>query len=107
MEETNEELQHGHGAGVSTTDVPREGEQLNADAPMSCRPMGVPPDRPQRPAPYNGQTAWEAYHTQFTMLARINRWTEEEKAMYLAVGLRGPALTVLGNMPAWDLYDYN
>ncbi len=40
VEETNEELQHGHGAGVLTTDVPREGEQLNVDAPMSCRPIG-------------------------------------------------------------------
>ncbi len=95
------ELQYGHGAGVSATDVPQEGEQLNADASMSCRPVGVPPDRPQRPASYDGCLSHLV-----TMLARINRWTEEEKATYLAVGLRGPALTVLSNMAAGDLYDY-
>ena len=41
------------------------------------------------------------------MLARINRWTEEEKATYLAVSLKGSARTVLSNLPAKSLYSYD
>ena len=41
------------------------------------------------------------------MLARINGWKEEEKATYLSVSLKGPALTVLtvlNNIPP-ESYD--
>ena len=41
------------------------------------------------------------------MLARINRWNEMEKATYLAVSLRGPALTVLSNLPRDNLFNYS
>ena len=44
---------------------------------------------------------------QFEMLANINRWTEVEKTMYLAVSLKGPALTVLSNLPTDNLYNYS
>ena len=40
-------------------------------------------------------STWEAYRTQFEMLAWMNGWNEMEKATYLAVRLKGPALTVL------------
>ena len=53
----------------------------------------------QRPAPFDGKGTWDAYHTQFEMLARINRWTDLDKAAYLAISLRGPAATVLTNLP--------
>ena len=39
----------------------------------------------QRAPPYDGCAGWYAYHTQFKMLANMNRWTEVEKATYLAV----------------------
>ena len=61
----------------------------------------------QRAPPYDGRSAWEAYRTQFEMLARINGWSEVEKATYLAVSLKGPALTVLSNIPQDDLYNYS
>ena len=60
----------------------------------------------QRAPPYDGRSAWEAYRTQFEMLSRVNCWSEEEKATYLAVSLKGPALTVLSNIPRDNLYDY-
>lgn len=41
------------------------------------------------------------------MLARINRLKEEDKATYLAVSLKGPALTVLNNIPPESLYSYD
>ena len=59
------------------------------------------------PGSYDGLSLWDAYHTQFKMLARINGWREEEKATYLAVSLKGPALTVLNNIPPESLYGYD
>ena len=41
------------------------------------------------------------------MLAHINGWKEEEKATYLPVSLKGPALTVLNNLPPESLYSYD
>ena len=61
----------------------------------------------QRPGSYNGRASWDAYHTQFKMIARINGWKEEEKATYLAVSVKGPALTVLNNIAPESLYSYD
>ena len=61
----------------------------------------------QRAPPYDGLADWDAYRTQFEILANINCWTEVEKATYLAVSLKGPALTVLSNLPADNLYNYS
>ena len=41
------------------------------------------------------------------MLARVNHWNEMEKATYLAVSLKRPALTVLSNVPHDNLYNYS
>ena len=60
----------------------------------------------QRAAPYDGKNAWDAYHTQFELLAGVNRWSNTEKATYLAVSLRGPAATVLTNLPPEQRCDY-
>ena len=61
----------------------------------------------QRAAPYDGKNAWDAYHTQFELLAAwVNRWSNTEKATYLAVSLRGPAATVLTNLPPEQRCDY-
>ena len=48
-----------------------------------------------RPQPFDGEAPWDAYKLQFEMLAEINKWSDGEKATFLAVNLRGPALTVL------------
>ncbi len=60
----------------------------------------------QRPAPYDGKDAWDAYRTQFEMLAGIYRWSDAEKATYLAVSLRGSAATVLTNLPPEQRRNY-
>ena len=59
-----------------------------------------------RPATFDGRSPWEAYHTQFELLAELNRWKDVEKASYLAVSLRGAALTVLTNLPPRQRRDY-
>ena len=68
---------------------------------------GIPVSKSlHRPAPFDGKSPWEAYLTQFELLADLNRWGAAEKAAYLAVSLRGPALTVLTNLPAGKRCDY-
>ena len=49
-------------------------------------------------ATYDGKSSWEAYLTQFKLLSELNHWMEQQKATYLAISLRGPALTVLTNL---------
>ncbi len=70
------------------------GELAERSGPDSSRTVSV-----HRPPPFDGRSTWDAYRAQFEMLAQINRWTETEKATYLAVSLRGSALTVLSNLP--------
>ena len=60
----------------------------------------------QRPPPFDGKSIWEAYRTQFSLLAELNGWTEQQKAAYLAISLRGSALTVLTNLPEEQRRDY-
>jgi hypothetical protein len=60
----------------------------------------------QRPAPYDGSSVWEAYRTQFGQLGGLNKWTDQEKAAYLAISLRGSALTVLTNLPEEQRSDF-
>ena len=59
----------------------------------------------QKPAPFDGKLTWDAYHTQFDMLAQINRWSDADKEAYLAISLIGPAATVL-NLPPAQRYNY-
>lgn len=56
---------------------------------------------------FDEQSSWEAYSTQFELLADLNHWTMDQKAAYLAVSLRGTALTVLTNFPPEQKQDYN
>ena len=60
-----------------------------------------------RPSPFDGKSSWEAYQTQFKLLAELNHWTEQEKATHLAISLRGPALTVLTNLPEEQRSDFS
>ena len=64
------------------------------------------PSSVQRPVPFDGKLMWDAYHTQFEMLIKINRWSDVDKAAYLAISLRGPAATVLINLPSDQHQNY-
>ena len=59
--------------------------------------VGAVPHK-MHPQPFGGEAPWDAYKLQFEMLAEINKWSDDEKATFLAVNLRGPALTVLTNL---------
>ena len=87
---------------------------LSVTAPVFFPSTGKPEGDPDRsgsktvqcPAPYDGTSAREAYCTQFGLLARLNKWTDGERAAYLAISLRGSALTVLTNLPEEQHSDY-
>ena len=49
---------------------------------------------------YSGDSLWELYHAQFEITAELNVWNEQRKAVYLVTSLEGPALNILGNLPA-------
>lgn len=44
---------------------------------------------------YNGKVSWEAFHAQFELLARSQRWSTETKALQLALCLTEDALACL------------
>ena len=57
----------------------------------------------QCPPQFDGNSIWKVYRTQ---LAELNGWTEQQKATYLAISLRGSALTVLTNLPEEQRREY-
>ena len=59
-----------------------------------------------KPATNDGTIAWQDYHSHFEACADLNGWTEKTKETYLAVSLRGNALSVLGNLPRGRTPDY-
>ena len=60
-----------------------------------------------KPATYDGLTPWRDYKTHFDSCAKLGKWSEEEKALYLAVSLRGQAQAVLGDQPDSSNIKYN
>jgi len=58
-----------------------------------------------KPSSYDGRSPWNAYRIQFEMLAKMNGWSDQEKATILAINLRGrPALAVLSEESRYDVY---
>jgi len=108
-EELQSELQE-KVAGLAASDP---GRMLSPTAPPFVPGSGSPgrggdiTARQQQLAPYDGKSAWDAYHTQFELLAGVNRWSNTEKATYLVFSLRGSAATVLTNLPPDQRCDYS
>jgi hypothetical protein len=59
-----------------------------------------------KPSSYDGQSPYEDYQVQFNMLAELNGWPEDVKALYLAGCLSGSARSVLNDMDPQARYDY-
>ena len=51
-----------------------------------------------KPASFDGTGSWLDYRAHFDAVAEINRWSQTEKGLYLAVSLRGQAQGVFGNL---------
>ena len=89
------------GATSSMTSTASSGRDTGTSRTHLTTPTSV-----QKPAPFDGKMTWDAYHTQFEMLAQINHWSDVEKAAYLAISLRGPAAMVLTNLQPDQRQDY-
>jgi len=59
-----------------------------------------------KPSSYDGQSPYEDYQVQFNMLAELNGWPGDVKALYLAGCLNGSARSVLNDMDPQARYDY-
>ena len=81
--------------------VPTAGDHVTAVGDTA-----KPGNKQQRLQPYDGKHSWEAYKMQLDLLAGLNHWTENEKGTHLAISLRGPAATVLTNLPADQRQNY-
>lgn len=53
----------------------------------------------RRPQEFDGTVSWEAYRTQFELLASARQWSRPEMAMQLVWALKGAALEVLNQLP--------
>ena len=62
--------------------------------------------KPKQMSNYDGKSNWNDYLVQFQIVARLNHWSEEEKAMELATSLVGQARGVLSDMSEQDRLDY-
>ena len=51
-----------------------------------------------KPATFDGTGSWLDYRAHFDAVAEINRWSQTEKDLYLAISLRGQAQGVFGNL---------
>ena len=52
----------------------------------------------KKPATFDGTGSWNDYLTQFELVADLNQWCEEIKAMELATSLRGQAQSILTDL---------
>jgi hypothetical protein len=65
----------------------------------------------QRLKTFDGKTSWDAYKTQFEIVAEINGWDDNEKAAFLAASpscfSRRPAVNVLNCLSESNRRSYN
>ena len=59
---------------------------------------GVPSTKGIKPDTFDGTGNWSDYLIQFNLIADFCRWNEYEKALHLAINLRGTAQSVLADL---------
>ena len=60
-----------------------------------------------KPEKIGGVQDWQEYKKQFLVVARLNQWDDEEKALHLVGNLTGAAKSILFDQPdqattSWD-----
>ena len=60
----------------------------------------------KKPATFDGTTSWHDYITQFELVAEMNQWSDESKALELATSLRSQAQSVLSDLSYSQRRDY-
>ena len=72
----------------------------------SVSSQGAMRRKPKKAAYYNGKNSWKDYHAQFELVAILNGWNEETKALELATNLRGSARSILADLDPDQRYHY-
>lgn len=76
-------------------DVPYDGYLRRGPEPEFRR---THESKGRKPATFDGAMNWNDYIVHFDMIAELNYWSDETKALELATSLRGPALSVLSDL---------
>ena len=95
--ELSKAVQSESGKERSDEDNKRE-HSTDSQAQIKKVDKGNRPPVLMKPATYDGKSSWLDYKSQFEACATLGHWSEEDKAMYLAVSLRGQAQSVLGDL---------
>ena len=61
----------------------------------------------KKAATYDGKSSWKDYHVQFEMVASLNGWDEDTKALELATSLRESAQGILTDLEPEKRFDYH
>ena len=72
----------------------------------SVSSQGAMRRKPKKAAYYNGKNSWKDYHAQFELVAILNGWNDETKALELATNLRGSARNILADLDPDQRYHY-
>lgn len=54
----------------------------------------------KKPPSFDGKSQWEQYIAKFEIIAGMNQWNDGQRGNYLAMNLKGSALSLLGNLPS-------
>lgn len=93
------------GWGVPTSHGPEPSERpLGFSAHAGLAPTTWPEQRPRtkikKTPEFDGHSSWRDYFTQFEMVAELNGWDDDTKALELATSLRGVAQGILSDLSA-------
>ena len=77
-----------HYPGVSQVRLPFENTIPQIEQQPTSRHSGI-----RKPATYNGSSSWKDH-----LVADLNKWPEDTKALELAASLRGPAQSILSDL---------
>lgn len=83
------------------------GSALSADAYECSGGRGATAIVTVKTPKFSGKADWEAFHAQFELLARAGGWSEDRKALELAMCLTDDALSCLLLLSPEHRHDYN
>ena len=60
-----------------------------------------------KPPVFDGTSTWSSYLKQFELVAEMNKWSPQQKALNLATSLKGEAQSILDDLDSDKLHDYS
>ena len=82
-----------HYPGVSQVRLPSEYTIPQNEQQPTSKHSGI-----RKPATYNGSSSWKDHLVQFNLVADLNKWSEDTKALEFAASLHGTAQSILSDL---------